>query len=168
MGLIAALVRGAIAGAVGTAAMDALWYRRYRRDGGEDGFIDWEFSTGTSSYDDAAAPAQVGKLVVETVTGSTPPDESAGLINDVVHWATGIGWGVNHGAMSSMVSSASPMLGVLTAVGSWATAYAVLAPVGIYKPMAEYDTETLWKDLSAHLVYGAATAIAYAMLSSDQ
>jgi hypothetical protein len=36
-------VRGAIAGAVGTAAMDLVWYRRYRRGGGKDSFLRWEF-----------------------------------------------------------------------------------------------------------------------------
>jgi hypothetical protein len=31
-------------------------------------------------------------------------------------------------------------------------------PAKIYLPMREYDAETLWKDFSAHLVYGLATA----------
>ena len=53
------------AGAVGTLAMDLLWHNRYRRAGGEDGFFDWEFSTGTDNYEVAAAPAQVGKRLVE-------------------------------------------------------------------------------------------------------
>jgi hypothetical protein len=36
-------VRGAIAGAVGTAAMDLVWYRRYRGGGGgKDSFLRWE------------------------------------------------------------------------------------------------------------------------------
>lgn len=167
MGIIASLARGALAGAVGTLSMDFVRYRRYRRGGGEDGFWAWESAAGTSTYDEAGAPAQVGKLVVETVTGSAPPDDSAGLMTNVVHWATGIGWGVNHGAMAATVSSASPVLGLLTGIGSWATGYAVLAPVGIYKPFSEYDTETLWKDLSAHLVFGAVTGLTYALLDSD-
>lgn len=31
--------------------------------------------------------------------------------------------------------------------------------------MWEYDTETLWKDLNAHLVYGLATATTFRVLT---
>lgn len=62
---IGALSRGALAGVAGTIAMDLLLYRRYKRDGGTDGLFDWEFSSGTESYEHAAAPAHVGKRIVE-------------------------------------------------------------------------------------------------------
>ena len=62
---IRALVTGAVAGTAGTLAMDLLWYRRYKHNGGEDGFLEWEFSSGTANYEQAAAPAQVGKRLVE-------------------------------------------------------------------------------------------------------
>jgi hypothetical protein len=39
------LVRGAIAGAVGTAAMDLVWFFRYRRGGGHEGLFAWETAT---------------------------------------------------------------------------------------------------------------------------
>ncbi len=35
------VVRGAAAGAVGTVAMDLLWFSRYRRNGGDSRFVDW-------------------------------------------------------------------------------------------------------------------------------
>ena len=60
-----ALASGLVAGAVGTPAMDALGFARYRRGGGESGFGAWEFSSGVSSWEQAPAPAQVGKRVVE-------------------------------------------------------------------------------------------------------
>jgi hypothetical protein len=31
----------------------------------------------------------------------------------------------------------------------------------LYKPIWEYDLPTLWKDLSAHLVYGLGTAATF-------
>ena len=43
---LGALIRGVLAGAVGTVAMDLLWFYRYKRGGGESGFLDWEFSAG--------------------------------------------------------------------------------------------------------------------------
>ena len=36
--------------------------------------------------------------------------------------------------------------------------YVVLPLLGVYKPIWKYDLETLEKDLSAHLVFGTATA----------
>ncbi len=36
---------------------------------------------------------------------------------------------------------------------------------GIYRPIWEYDRETLFKDLTAHLVFGLATGLAYRALS---
>jgi hypothetical protein len=47
----------------------------------------------------------------------------------------------------------------------WATGYAVLPAVKLYKPIWEYDRETLAKDLTAHLVYGLGTATALRLLS---
>jgi len=43
--------------------------------------------------------------------------------------------------------------------------YVVLPLLGVYKPIWEYDLETLGKDLSAHLVFGTATAAAFRLLS---
>ena len=42
----------------------------------------------------------------------------------------------------------------------WAAGYAVLPILGVYKPIWKYDVETLAKDLSAHLIFGTATAAA--------
>jgi hypothetical protein len=41
---------------------------------------------------------------------------------------------------------------VATGAGAFATSYAILPRLGIYKRLSEYDGETLWQDLSAHLV----------------
>ena len=35
----------------------------------------------------------------------------------------------------------------------------VLSRLGIYKPITEYDAKTLWKDLSAHVVFGSAAGV---------
>jgi len=47
----------------------------------------------------------------------------------------------------------------------WASGYVVLPLLGVYKPIWKYDFETLRKDLSAHLVFGTATAVAFRLLS---
>jgi hypothetical protein len=40
----------------------------------------------------------------------------------------------------------------------------VLPAIGVYRPIWEYDLETLGNDLSAHLVFGVCTATAFRAL----
>ena len=47
----------------------------------------------------------------------------------------------------------------------WASGYVVFPLLGVYEPIWKYDLKTLWKDLSAHLVFGTATAAAFALLA---
>lgn len=160
---LGAITRGAIAGAAGTLAMDLLWFWRYRKSGGEDGFLEWEFSTDIESYDEAGAPAQMGKRLVEGVFGVDLEPETAGRMNDLTHWATGSMWGAVHG----ILAGSTPLrtgLGPATGTLAWLTSYAVLVPAGLYRPMNEYEWNTLWKDWSAHLVFGTVTGFAFSFL----
>ena len=56
--------------------------------------------------------------------------------------------------------------GLLFGATVWAVGYAVLPAAKLYKPIWEYDRQTLAKDLSAHLVYGLGTATAFKLLSA--
>lgn len=160
-----AITRGAVAGAIGTLAMDLVWYARYRRGGGLDSFPRWEFSSSTTSFEEAGAPAQVGKRVVRTVLRKDLPDRSAALTNNVVHWVTGAQWGALYGAMSRSRPRCSPADGLVIGPVAWGSAYALLGAAGIYEPIWSYDKDTLAKDLSAHLVFGVATATAHRLLA---
>ena len=161
MGLVGTLVKGAVAGAVGTVAMDTLWYRRYREGGGEAGFTDWEF-TDADSVEEAGAPAQFADTVTDPV-GIEIADEHAGTVTDAVHWTTGVANGMGHALVNG---GRNPLLGgALTGAGAFANSYAILGALGIYEPAWEYEPETLRKDLGAHLVYGLATGLAYAALN---
>lgn len=155
VGVIATAVRGAVAGAIATAAMDLVWYRRYRADGGDHDLVSWEFSSAATDFDDdAPAPAQVGKRFADAV-GVTLPGSAVAATNNVVHWMTGIGWGKVAGLVASAVPIPRLGVGIATGLTAWGTSYAVLGTLGIYRPITEYDRATLWKDLSAHLVFGA-------------
>jgi hypothetical protein len=90
----------AVAGVVGTTVMDLVWYPRYRRDGGDDGFLDWEFATSTASFDEASAPGQVGKKLADAV-GIDLPAEAAGRTTNIMHWLTGIGYGCSRRSVAS-------------------------------------------------------------------
>jgi hypothetical protein len=161
-----ALAKGALAGLAGTLAMDLLWYRRYRRDSGEDGFFDWEFAAETTSYDQAGAPAQVGKRVAEGFLQRDLPPASARAMTNGMHWSTGVLWGAVHGIVTTSLSTPRARHGLGTAVTAWATSYATLAPAGLYQPIWKYPPGVLWKDLSAHLVYGLGTGTVFAALAN--
>ena len=154
MGIVAGALRGAAAGIVATAAMDLLWYRRYRAGGGDRSLATWELSTEAVDFgDDAPAPARVGQRLAGLV-GVELDDASVGTTNNVVHWMTGIGWGKAAGVAATVLPVPALGVGVATGVTAWGTSYAVLGRLGIYRPISEYDEATLWKDLSAHLVFG--------------
>lgn len=156
MGLIGNAAAGAVAGALATAAMDALWYRRYRAGGGDRDFRTWEFTTTASSFEDdeTPAPAKVGKRIADAI-GVELADSSVSTMNNAVHWATGVGWGKVAGLAAGRLPLPATAVGLGTGVVAWATSYATLAPLGIYEPISTYDRATLWRDLSAHLLFGA-------------
>jgi uncharacterized protein DUF6789 len=159
--------RGLAAGAIGTTAMDLLWFYRYKRGGGEDGFIDWELSRGLASWEDAGPPAQIGKRLFEGLFGQELADQSAGLVNDVMHWSYGLGWAIGYAVVaSSLPARPTPRSGIAFGSLVWAGDYVVLPLAKVYKPIWEYDARTLADDLSAHLLYGVATATTFRLLSS--
>ena len=47
----------------------------------------------------------------------------------------------------------------------WASGYVILPAAKLYAPLWKYDRKTIANDLSAHLVYGLATATALRLLS---
>jgi hypothetical protein len=164
---LGAILRGLVAGAVGTVAMDLVWYMRYRRGGGKEKFLDWELSTDLKSWDKAPAPALVGKRIFEGFTGRALPSERAAFVNNFMHWAYGIGWGTAYGILAGSLPRPFVVLGAPFGAVVWATGYVVLPQAGVYKPIWEYDPMTLWKDLSAHLAYGMGTAGTFKLLTRD-
>ena len=166
--LAAAAARGVAASAVGTFAMDLLLYRRYRREGGASTFSAWESSAGLEGWDDAPAPARVAKRPIETVRRRGLPPKHVRALNNVTHWGFGLAAGASYGLIAAVVSTPKLRYGQLFGTGVWAGGYAVLPAFGVYRPIWEYDLETLGKDLSAHLVFGVVTAGAYRALAPGQ
>ncbi len=158
---LGALARGLLAGAVGTAAMDLYQYYWYKRSGGQSGLLDWEFSAGLAEWENAPAPAQVGKRLYEGFFQRQLPASRAALTNNVVHWAYGMSRGALYGLVAATVRPPRIPAGVVYGAWVWASAYLLLPPAKLYKPIWEYDAATLAKDLGAHLVYGVATAMAF-------
>ena len=163
---LGAVVRGVVAAALGTVAMDALWYRRYRRQGGTNDPIAWEFAIGLNDWDKAPVPAQVGRRLAGAYLEHELPAESAQLTTNVMHWGYGSFWGSLYGIVAGSTRSRSALFGLPFGLAVWGCGYAVLPLGHFYKPIWEYDAKTLWKDLSAHLVFGLTTAASFALLTT--
>jgi len=157
---VGSIVRGVAASAVGTLAFDAWLYRDYRHGGGDAAFPAWESSAGLTSWDDAPAPALVAKRALDAVLGHELSPRHARLLNNATHWGFGLANGAAYGLL---MASRRPKLRYGPPFGAavWLNGYVVLPLLGVYKPIWEYDLETLWKDLRAHLVFGTATATAF-------
>jgi uncharacterized membrane protein YagU involved in acid resistance len=160
-----ALIAGLVAGAVGTAVMDLVWFQRYRRGGGQSSFVEWEFSAGLNSWEAAPAPAHVGRLMFETVTRRSLGGRYAAVTNNAVHWTYGIFWGGLYGLLGWAFLGRNVAWGLAFGFVVWASSYVTLPLLGLYKPMWQYDLKTLARDLSAHLAYGLGAAGAFALLA---
>jgi len=163
---LGAIARGLASGAVGTAAMDSLLFARYRRGGGGSDLASWEFSSGLGSWEEAPAPAQVGKRLVEGLFQRKLSPKRAALVNNITHWAYGMLGGAQYGVVAESLKTPRIRYGLPFGASVWAGGYAILPAVKLYKPIWQYDRETLAKDLSAHLVYGLGTASALRLLSA--
>jgi hypothetical protein len=146
--------------------MDAFLYRRYRKEGGTGGFTAWESSAGVETWEDAPAPARVAKRLIETALRRDLSPRHARALNNLTHWAYGAAAGAPYG-LATRRRKSKLRYGLPFGAGVWASGYAVLPALGVYRPIWEYDLRTLGKDLEAHLVFGVATAGAFRALSSE-
>jgi hypothetical protein len=156
---LGAVVRGAVAGAVGTVAMDTFWYARYRAGGGEQQPLTWEFG-GPNRWDSVSAPAQVGRRLYEAFTQRPLDERWARLTNNVMHWGYGIAWGGALGIVSGSLPRRRLLEGPAFGASVWASSYVALPLAGLYKPIWKYSAGELAPDLAAHLIYGTVTDLA--------
>ncbi len=162
---VGAVVRGLAAAAAGTLAMDLVLFARYRRGGGETGFRDWELSAEVGTWDQAPAPAQVGKRLVEGLFQNELPDRRASLVNNITHRGCGVLGGAPFGLVAGSLPRPRVWYGLPFGATVWGSGYVVLPAANLYRPIWEYDGPTLAKDLGAHLVYGLTTGAVFASLS---
>ncbi|MBV9364022.1 MAG: DUF1440 domain-containing protein [Solirubrobacterales bacterium] len=158
-------MRGLIAGAAGTAAMDTFLFLRYRRTGGTTSALEWESSAGVTSWEQAPAPALVGKRLVEGLFAIKLPATRTRLVNNVMHWSYGIFNGAQYGIVAESLPEPRIRYGLPFGAAVWIGDYVILPAAKLYEPIWKYDAKTLANDLNAHLVYGLATATALRLLS---
>jgi hypothetical protein len=158
------LVRGLAAGAAGVVAMDAFWYGRHLLGGGRTGPLTFEFG-GERDWDRISAPGQVGKRLIEGFTQRDLPADRAPLVNNAVHWSSGMSWGHVYAMLVGSLREPRPLLGPPFGVAVWLAGYAILPLARLSKPIWEYDAKTLAPELTGHLLYGLGTAVAFQVLA---
>jgi hypothetical protein len=162
---LAAVVAGLLAGAAGTVCLDAVHYLKYRRAGGTDSPLAWEFAA-VESWEKAPDPGQVAKRVLEGFTQRKLPDRSAWLISTIAHWGYGSAAGAAYGILAGSQPVPYPRYGVPYGAAVFAGDYIALPIAGLYKPIWQYGTKTVAWDLGAHLAYGTGTGIMFWLLAT--
>ncbi|MDQ6946918.1 MAG: hypothetical protein M3256_11780, partial [Actinomycetota bacterium] len=118
------------------------------------------------TWDTAAAPAQVGKRVMEGFLAHEVPDGWAGPTNNIVHWGYGLLWGSLYGIVAGSTDKPEVRHGLGFGALVFGSGYVMLPLAKLYKPIWQYDATTLAKDFSAHLAFGFATAGAFRLLAA--
>jgi hypothetical protein len=147
--------------------MDGLLFARYRRSGGKTPFAQWELSAGVESWDDAPAPAQVGRRLVDGLFQVQLSAKWARLANNVTHWGFGVLAGAQYGLLAESLPAQRVGYGLPFGAAVWAAGYVVLPAAKLYEPIWKYDRKTLAEDLSAHLLYGLATSAALRLFTPE-
>lgn len=155
---LGALLRGLLAGSGGTALMTV--YQELVQSGEESGNGNQPESE-AERWQQAPAPAQVAKRVLEGVFHEDVPAERIPLLTTAMHWLYGTTLGGIYGLVQGTVRANPLVAGLAFGGGAWVLSYAQLVPMGIYEPPWRYPAKTLAVDLSYHLVYGVGVAGSY-------
>ncbi len=165
---LGAAAKGALSGAAGTALMDLAGFVGYKRGGGDSDLVKWEFMPGLEEWSNAPTPAQVGKRLYEGLLQRPLPNRYAALTNGLTHWLYGVAWG----GLFGLVVGSTPLARAPRALAGppfgavvFSSSYVILPLARLYKPIWDYDKQTLAKDLGKHLVYGTGVAALFALLS---
>ena len=140
----AAVGKGLFAGAAGTVAMTASSTIEMKLRGREA----------------SSAPARAA----EKVLGVKPVDEKAGArFSNIVHWGYGTAWGSVRGLLATAgLSGPAATAAHLAAV--WGTEQVMLPALDVAPPLTEWGAEEVAIDAFHHVVYAAATGVAYFLL----
>jgi hypothetical protein len=156
---LAVIIKGALAGAAGTAVMSAFMDRAPE-------LMDRAGMTlpepPAPPVDPDAPSSPTEKLAHRVTEGQLPPEQRAAA-GEAIHWAYGAGWGAYYGVMQSTFRPPSVLHG--TFLGGLLTFVAVrfVPRLGLTRPPR--TREQLIMSGSSHVVYGVTTAIVYQILN---
>jgi hypothetical protein len=163
---LAAILKGVLAGAAGTAAMTAHQElrQRFQRDAEPEGDRGSPKEQ-ADPWESAPAPAQVGRRLIEGVLGQPVPARAIPALTQVMHWSYGSLLGLVYTVGRESLHVRRPLLGPLFGVSAWAASYIQLVALGIYEPPWAYSPTALLDEIGYHLTYGIAAAVSYGALA---
>ena len=139
-----AMGRGLVAGVAGTALMTVASTIEMKVQGRE----------ASTAPADAAA-----KVLGVEPTG----DDEQARFSNVVHWAYGTSWGALRGVLGA-VGLTGPAAAGAHFAAVWGSGLVMLPALGVAPPLKEWGAKALATDAFHHLVYAAATSMAFAAL----
>lgn len=152
------LLRGAIAGAAGTIALDLVTYGDMLIRG-----------RGASSV-----PAQMAGVLAEQLEVTPLATGTQGEVADnrrqaagaMLGYTTGVSIGVLYGVLNSTSRGTIPLTGGVVGLGAMAASDLPIALTGVSDP-ATWSTTDWLSDLIPHLVYGLVTAAVFDALQGS-
>jgi len=145
---LGAVIKGLVAGAIGTAVMTAYQLAAAKAMG-----------SGSSNV-----PGEVGKRVLEGVFQREVSDEQVEKLTNPVHVIYGVSWGPLYGIVQSSLSRGSGRHGLAFGTAVWGASLVQLPAMKLAPPVWEMSPSSIALDLSYHLVYGIGVAAAYAAI----
>jgi hypothetical protein len=146
--LAAAIGRGLVAGAIGTAAMTVSSTVEQKLRGREA----------------STAPADAAMKVLG-IEGFCD-DAAKSRFSNAVHWAYGTAWGVPRALLDAAgVDGAAATAAHGAAL--WGSEQVMLPALGVAPPLWEWGAAEVGIDALHHAVYAVATSVAYAMTASS-
>lgn len=157
---LGAVARGLAAGLAGTAVMTVyqVAVQKLQSSGSDDS------QNGDQSWQDAPAPAQVGRRVLTGVFRQRVDEDKIPVLTHGVHWAYGTALGVLYGLAQGTLRAHPLRHGLAFGTGVWGLAYAQLVPMGVYEPPWKYPAKDLAVDWSYHAAYGIGVGAAFSAL----
>ncbi|MBA3278811.1 MAG: hypothetical protein H0U22_08840 [Geodermatophilaceae bacterium] len=146
------LIRGLVAGAAGTTALNVVTYLDMAVRGRP-----------SSSVPAEAAGTLAAGAGVALGAGDTRDSRKEG-IGALLGYATGLGVGVAYGLLRSKARVPVPLAAILLSAAAMAASDAPMTALGLTDPR-EWPASSWIADLVPHLAYGLASAAAYESLS---
>lgn len=112
----------------------------------------------------STTPAEVGKRIIRGVLHRTVDDSRTDLLNNVMHWSYGSGWGIAFGLVQGTIHRRPVPAGLGFGGAVWAASLVQLPAMRLAPPVWEYPPSLLASDIGFHLVYGATVGVPYAAL----
>ena len=145
--LAAAVGKGLFAGAAGTAAMTASSTLEMKLRG----------------RPASSTPARAA----EKVLGVQPVDEEAeARFSNLVHWGYGTAWGGVRGLIAA-AGLTGPAATAVHLAAVWGSEQVMLPALDAAPPLTEWGAREVAIDAFHHLVYAAATGVAYSLLDRE-